>query len=142
MVTVTLKGKGLPYTHELKSLGVVGRRRARECFARVELKGRVLDIGEENELKCLMEEWGDVEIDSTFRCDFNKTLRSNGGSYDTVLCFEVMEHLMNPAHFMTLLWAILKKDGVLYLTTPRKSLFRQLDQHFTEYGKGDLEKVV
>jgi SAM-dependent methyltransferase len=39
-------------------------------------------------------------------------------TYDTILCFEVLEHLFNPLLFLEQLKKLLKKDGVIYLSTP------------------------
>lgn len=40
------------------------------------------------------------------------------GSYDVILCFEVLEHLFNPLTFLMNITRYLNKGGTIYLSTP------------------------
>lgn len=80
------------------------------------LRGDIADCGENNPLKKVIEERFNLEIDS-LNWDFNWTMHFNK-KYDVILCFEVLEHIMNPLLFLNELKKILKKDGVIYLSTP------------------------
>lgn len=98
-----------------------------------------LDIGSKSILTEKLSDRFSVEIDNTLPCDFNIALESPQKEYDTIFCFEVIEHVMNPYGFMK---NIRKKlDGNLYLSTPILGLLGilQIDAHFTEYKQSRLE---
>ena len=82
------------------------------------LKGGIADCGENNPLKKSIEEYFNLEIDS-LDWDFNWTMHFNK-KYDIILCFEVLEHIMNPLLFLVELKKLLKDDGVIYLSTPHQ----------------------
>jgi len=76
----------------------------------------IVDIGEDNPLKGMIEAGLSVKIDS-FNADFDNMFRC-GKKYDVILCFEVLEHLFNPLSFLEQLKCMLNKNGVIYLSTP------------------------
>ena len=101
----------------------------------------VLDIGSENAV-------GDyfkgcqipiVNVNST---DFNYKVNPTQ-KYDTVFCFEVIEHLMNPLLFMEEIRDKCVEDGgVVYLSTPvanRFGFYFNEEEHFCEYRVDKLK---
>lgn len=98
--------------------------------------GKVLDIGERNPLLETLEKHYSISGDST---NIDLDIEELNGEYDTVFCFEVLEHLFNPLHLLLEIKKILKKDGVLYLSTPKgKPHFLSWKHHFHEIYERDL----
>lgn len=69
-------------------------------------------------------------------------------SFEVVTCFEVIEHVPEPAALLSELRRILVRDGVLLLTTPNRSV-RLLPlqrpwnpEHLREYRLGPLRKLL
>lgn len=91
----------------------------------------IVDIGEDNPLKGMIEAGLSVKIDS-FNADFDNTF-CMGKKYDVILCFEVLEHLFNPLQFVEQLKCMLNKGGVIYLSTPYQyPQFLKAVHHFHE----------
>lgn len=79
-------------------------------------EGGVADCGEDNPMKHYIESYFNITIDS-LNWDFNHgQIRSV--QYDTILCFEVLEHLMNPLLFLKEISDMLLPGGKIYLSTP------------------------
>lgn len=76
---------------------------------------RVLDIGERNPFTVRLEETRGVSVENTSG-DLDTIKLS--GSFDTVLCLEVVEHLMNPLQLLLQIHKVLNHDGSLFLSTP------------------------
>ena len=96
----------------------------------------VLDVGPRNWIGLtLADAFNWREPDNTLPCDFNKELLTPKEKYDTILCFEVLEHLVNPMVFMENLREKLSEDGTLYLSTPVAGFLSvyMCPQHFCEY---------
>lgn len=53
--------------------------------------------------------------------DLNKTLSYKNNTFDLVVASEVMEHLENNWNFIREMYRIMKKDGILIITTPNVS---------------------
>jgi hypothetical protein len=70
----------------------------------------------------------------TEESDLNKFVLANG-VHPVITCFEVLEHVMNPAMLLWSLRQYLKRDGTLYLSTPVEPpiAWHQGHSHFTEY---------
>jgi len=103
----------------------------------------VLDIGIENHLiSILKRHFVGIKIDNTSK-DIDFDVDKLSGSYDTVFCFEVIEHLFNPLHLLIEIKKVLKDSGYLYLSVPKKKpLFLQGTCHFHEFYKKDLVNLV
>jgi len=84
----------------------------------VTLRGRVADCGERNPMALMIELWYDVVI-HCLEWDFNYP-HPTKERYDTILCFEVLEHLFNPLLFLETLREMLAEGGSIYLSTPRQ----------------------
>lgn len=111
------------------------KKRARKYLEFIdEFPEPILDIGMRNQVTELVEEGLCSPIEGTQESEFNFDFRTNQKTYGTVLCFEVLEHIMNPLNFMLNIHKLLPHDGVLYISTPKLFLgVLQSPHHFTEY---------
>lgn len=67
------------------------------------------------------------------------------GSYDFILCMNVMEHVEDDKNFFRKLTGLLKKNGVLFLLVPSHMfLYSNFDKaagHFKRYAKKDMNSA-
>lgn len=117
---------------------VIDKIRFRETIKRVKVIKPHLDIGEENPLGRLL--GVDVE-DYTGKADLNWPWDMYE-KYNTITCFEVIEHVQNPLLMLTQIKRHLSEKGKLYLTTPVSWFMGKGKYHFTEYGRDDLVELV
>ena len=109
-----------------------------------DMKGFILDVGEPNFVgRKLSEHFRMVAVRNTSAPDFNVRLGIPRPPYcyRTVLCLEVVEHVMNPLQLVKQLAARLASHGALYLSTPVRNptgTWFNRSYHFTEY---DVDKV-
>lgn len=101
--------------------------------------GSYADIGSVNlkmeEIKRLLK----IDVAQVVVNDFNfDSLPTN--LYDTIFCFEVLEHLQNPLFFLIQIKKMMKQDSVLYLSVPSKPKWLWTNHHFFEYDNKHLEK--
>lgn len=82
-----------------------------------DMLGRVADCGEANMLKLKIELHFGIIVE-TLDWNFNDVIKPEG-RYDTILAFEVLEHVYNPLTFLLTVRNWLNKDGCIYLSTPR-----------------------
>lgn len=104
-------------------------------------RGRVLHVGGEGMMgKLIRATWG-TEYDGTNDTDFNDEISASPISYDVVLCFEVLEHVMNPLNAMRDIYRLLIPGGVCYLSTPILGWIPifHTNLHFTEYQISKLK---
>ena len=59
-----------------------------------------------------------TEIDLNSYSEINHFLTNHVSEYDLILGIETIEHLENPWLYLRMLKTVLKKDGVLIITTP------------------------
>lgn len=126
-------------------------------FLRSELpacRGRVLDVGAgESPWRSLLSQAQYVGIDVEGAGEFGmqrkqdiiyydgKTLPFANGSFDHVLCVEVLEHVPDPAAFLAEIARALRHDGTLVLTVPWSARLHHLPHdygRFTRYGLAAL----
>ncbi len=70
-------------------------------------------------------------------CDLNSdAVPYKDGTFDRVICRQVLTHLYNPVHALSEFHRVLKKQGVLYLTVPNEK-FHVL---FSDSYKGKFAK--
>jgi len=102
--------------------------------------GHSLDIGESN---WIGRELG-AEHNTLLGDDFNFTLHAPREKYDTIFCFEVIEHVMNPLNLLLSLKSLLAVGGRIYLSTPVMGLITwyQYSEHFTEYKLKNLHTLI
>lgn len=99
-----------------------------------------LDIGERNPLTPLLEEKLKINIQNT---NIDLDVENLSGQYDTIFCFEIIEHLMNPLHLLIEIRNCLKGNGICYISTPIcKPHFLWDPHHFTEYDHHRLNALV
>jgi hypothetical protein len=98
-------------------------------------KGVVLDIGNKNPIGDFMAEYYKVKKYNTYHdlnffpsSEFNKTI-------NTVWCFEIIEHLVNPLLFLWWLNSICNKKTRIFLTYPIRPRLFWARTHFHEYDK-------
>lgn len=103
---------------------------------------QILDIGESSLVSQELEKRLGINLHHTLPCDFNFGLLAPIRIYDTIFSFEVLEHVMNVAFHLQCVASHLKKNGILYLSTPVRNPFgfwANQTCHFSEY---DIDKVV
>jgi len=141
----------IPFTHSTTvSLDdpMTRRRLAQYLGFFQEFDSPVLDIGSPNpmrmEIERTMRERGtSIEIENTVDTDFNESVQAPRNNYRTILCFEVIEHVMNPLNFMRQIRDLMVPGGVMYLSTPKLALMSILSSafHFTEYKPAQLTQL-
>lgn len=118
-------------------------------------RGRVLDVGAgESPWRELLPEGAEyVGVDVDMSGDFGmrhqsgiiyydgKKLPFDDGSFDHVLCTEVLEHVPDPAAFLLDLNRVLRRGGILILTVPWSARLHHLPYdygRFTRFGLAAL----
>lgn len=112
------------------------------------LDGPILDLGPPNALARLVQVRFDVEVHNTGTHDLDRedlaALRP--GPYAAITSFEVFEHLMNPLFVLDGCRRVLRSDGVLYVTVPRRHpwewIFGKSPEHFHEFALDELQWLV
>jgi len=103
----------------------------------------VLDLGGENVFGYKMA----VELDLdyyTTHGDLNGTTWYTDGNcvYDNIFCFEVIEHLMNPALCLKRLSYHCDDKTLIFITYPTNPLWLWGDRHFNEYTRNRFFTMV
>ncbi len=97
-------------------------------------KGTVLDIGEPNDLGKYLEMHTGCKLINT-DCDLDYKIEVDR-KFDTVFCFEVLEHLMNPRLFLDNLYKVTENRADIFLSFPSRPKFLwNNESHFHEYDK-------
>jgi len=106
-----------------------------------EAKGDILDVGGANELG----RWVAKELDLNYyatNCDLDYDFDVNK-KYDTMFCFEVLEHLFNPLFCLNNMVKYLKDDGIIYISIPKRlPHFLCGKNHFHEFDKQRFEYLL
>ena len=82
--------------------------------------------------------------------DAEEKLPFPGEFFDVVICNDVLEHFKNPALALKNIGKTLKKEGILYITTPnsnwlRKKLFKRADKkehHISLFSQEDFLNLL
>lgn len=83
-----------------------------------DLRGEFADIGEYNPMSKMISDNLLIQIDQ-IDGDFNFPINTEK-KYGTVFCFEVLEHIFNPLTLLISIKNMLRKNGIIYLSTPRQ----------------------
>lgn len=128
---------------------VAAGRRFRRTVARIPaLEGPVLDMGPPNAFARVLEQRFSVSMDNTGHHDLDRERLSDfvPGPYATITSFEILEHLLNPLFVLDGCREVIRPDGVLYITVPKRHswewLFGKSEEHFHEFAKDELFWVV
>ncbi len=105
------------------------------------LFGNILDVGERNPFTELLEKKFNVTIDNT-KGDLDFIEIPYDKKYDTILYLDVIEHQMNPLWTLHQISRILKSDGKMYITTPRRGKLLWAKGHFHEFDKYRFELMM
>jgi len=123
-------------------------------FAKHKFGGQLLDLG------CGRKPYQDIYdhyMDSSLGIDVEQTLHKNDkidkfydgknipfddGTFDFILCTEVLEHLEHPAKMIGEMHRVLKKDGVILVTTPFFQILHETPYDFYRYTPFALKSLV
>jgi len=114
------------------------------------IKGKVLDMGcgkcpYKEEILLTASEYVGVDWGKSYHgdeqvnifADLNEELPFEDDTADTIVTFQALEHLKEPAYFISECYRVLKKDGSIFVTVPFMWHLheRPYDYYrFTEYG--------
>ncbi len=106
------------------------------------LKGPVLDIGKSGFSDEIRQELG-LELSNT---SHDLDIGEIEGTWGSILCFEVLEHLGNPLHLLLQMRGALAEEGFIWLSTPliarwRPDLFRA-GNHVFEFTRPQLDFLL
>ena len=125
------------------------RRRFDVTMAHVStLRPPVLDLGPTNALARELETRDGVRLEHTDQHDLDRERLAafRPGPYATITAFEILEHVMNPLFVLDGCREVLRPDGVLYLSVPRRNgcewLFGKSPEHFHEFAPDELRWVL
>jgi hypothetical protein len=108
----------------------------------------VLDLGPANALAREIERRHTVRVEHTGTHDLDRERLAGicPGPYGTVTAFEILEHVMNPLFVLEGCREVLRPDGVLYLSVPRRHphewLFGRCAEHFHEFAPDELRWLL
>lgn len=110
-------------------------RRTKRFLEQFEMENRIiLDCGGWNRFGFEMSRALDASYFSTDG-DLNSPLwRAKRLAYDTVFCFEILEHLINPGSFLERLKAFIFTDADVFISIPRRPRFLWPNTHFHEFS--------
>lgn len=107
-------------------------------------KGRCADVGCKNpKMEYIKKRLGlkVIQIDDK---DFNFSDfgERHHRQFDTVFCFEVIEHVQNALSFMQQVQYLIKPYGVIYLSTPGRLKILWTKHHFHEMPPARIDKWI
>lgn len=128
-------------------------RAARRRFAATlgfvtELPAPVLDLGPANALARELEKRHGVRIEHTGTHDLDRERLASflPGPYAAVTAFEILEHVLNPLFVLDGCREVLRPDGTLFVTVPRRHphewLFGKSPEHFHEFAADELRWLL
>lgn len=108
----------------------------------------ILDLGPPNALARAMARRWNFEIAQTGTHDLDREPLASfqPGPFATITAFEILEHVLNPLFVLDGCHEVLRPDGVLYVTVPRRNgfewLFGKSPEHFHEFAPDELRWVL
>lgn len=106
------------------------------------LKQPIGDVGELNHKSQYLAEHYGAPITQIEASDFDYWICSCQKTYETILCFEVLSHLVNPGILIWNLRDLLNKDGVIYLSMPNRLRMLWNPHHWNEFGGKRFEQWI
>jgi SAM-dependent methyltransferase len=91
-------------------------------------------------LPVLIEADGANNVPQTFYCDL-EAIPKQQGSYDVIICTQVLEHVKNPGKVVSEFYRILKPGGKLFLTAPQCFGIHMAPYNFFNYTSYGLEYI-
>ena len=113
----------------------------RQIYKFVKLKGRCVDIGNINPKCEYLKYYNNIMIEQLVVEDLNFDI-IECSSFDTILLFEILEHLQNPLWCMYQLRKILNPGGSIYILMPSRPRFMWHKKHYFEIPKKHLQKWI
>jgi len=112
------------------------------------LEPPVLDLGPPNALARAFERRDGVRLEFTDLHDLDRERLAafRPGPFATVTAFEILEHVLNPLFVLDGCREVLRPNGTLYVTVPRRSgcewLFGKSPEHFHEFALDELRWLL
>lgn len=118
------------------------------------IKGVVIDLGcgqrpYESELKSVAEQYLGIDWSNSLHglhadivADINKPLPLKSASIDSVVSFQVMEHLCEPQTMLNEACRILKPGGVIFITVPFQWWVHEAPHDYFRYTRYGLEHML
>lgn len=116
------------------------------------LKGKLLDIGcGHMPFKSLISkhvtQYETFDVDArtdgvTYIGDIQNMYQVADDSYDSVVCFEVLEHIPDPFKAAQEIHRVLKRNGILLLSVPHLSRLHEIPYDYYRYTKYGLKSVL
>ena len=117
-----------------------------DCLTKLEPP--VLDLGPPNAMGRSLSQRFSVDIRNTEAHDLDRE-RLQGfapGPFATITGFEILEHLMNPLFVLDGCREVLRPEGTLYLSVPRRHpwewMFGKSPEHFHEFAGDELRWLL
>jgi len=106
--------------------------------------GQCADIGPVNVKSKYVYRWFNIPMVDQYQIDVSDFDFDHifYAYYDTIFCFEILEHLTNPKFFMEQLSELLLFDGTIFLSTPARPKILWDKHHFNEISSKRLEKWI
>lgn len=77
-----------------------------------------------------------------FHCDLSQTIPQPDGTYDAIICTQVLEHLSNPLQALREFYRVLKFEGTLYLTCPQGDPLHEEPHHYFNFIRYGLDLLL
>jgi len=105
------------------------------------IKQPVADVGELNVKSQYLAKYYNCPITQIAPVDLDYWISGNQ-KFETIFCFEVVSHLVNPGWFMSELRTQLTPGGVIFLSMPARPRFMMNKHHFHEFGPEHFQKWI
>lgn len=105
-----------------------------------EYYGKKADISPDNQKIQELSEIKGFRYKSIYGIDYN--FDKIKGKYDTIFCFEVLEHLQNPLMLMKNIVDSLNPNGIVYVSLPSRPKMLWPDFHYNEIPRDRLNKWI
>jgi len=98
------------------------------------------DIGERNKKALIISKTFEIGFYSIIADDFNFDPFPSNDKYDLITCFEVLEHLTNPAFLLRNIVNLMHNDTILFISTPGRPKWMWSAIHYHEIDRKRIEK--